>query len=170
MRFDEGEWSRQPEAAFESGFGWTGETREARTTKPAPPRVQTGPDVCGKQKGMKFAKDQPTLDITGRYYTLSPPATYVFNQAGLHVEGFAGYVIGAGKRPGGAYRPLTEIQATLKDGKFYQWFDRGDPSRTGTIRERGGHFFLGKEWLRPIERRATLRWVRRTSFRLPTAI
>jgi outer membrane protein OmpA-like peptidoglycan-associated protein len=166
MRFDEGEWSREPEAAFESGFGWTGETRETRTTKPSPPRVQTGPEVCGKQKGMKFPKDQPALDITGRYFTKSPHATYVFNHAGLHVEGFAGAVIGAGKRPGGAYRPLTEIQATLKDGKYYEWFDRNDPSRTGRILERGGHFFLGKEWLRPIERRATLMG---SAYKLPIA-
>src|SRR5262245_18048500 len=124
--------------------------------RPQPPLAQTGPDTCGKQKGMKFPADLPALDITGRYYTVHPHATYVFNQAGLHIEGFASRSIAAGQRPGGAYRPLTEIQGELKDGKYYQWFNRDNPSHFGTIRERGGHFFLGNEWLRPLEKRATL--------------
>ena len=32
----------------------------------------------------------------------------------------------------------------MKDGKYYQWFNRDNPSHFGTIRERGGHFF-GRE-------------------------
>jgi outer membrane protein OmpA-like peptidoglycan-associated protein len=133
---------------------------------PQPPRAQTGAAPCAKGSARPVPRDQPALDITGRYYTLNPPATFVINQAGLHIEGVASSVLDASSAQRGDHRPVIEFQGDLH-GTRYQWFNRSRPSNFGQIAANQGRFFVSQgvdaqdktvwELLRPIEKaRATL--------------
>ena len=133
---------------------------------PQPPRAQTGAAPCSRKSARPVLRDQPALDITGRYYTLNPPATFVINQAGLHIEGVASSVLDASSTKSGDHRPVIEFQGDLQ-GTRWQWFNRYRPSNFGQIAANRGRFFISQgvdaqdktvwELLRPIERpRATL--------------
>jgi outer membrane protein OmpA-like peptidoglycan-associated protein len=131
---------------------------------PQPPAAQAAPVLCSKQKPVKIPPDAPALDITGRYYTLYPPSTYVINQAGQHIEGVGSLVLESSSNKSGDHRPVTLFQGDLR-GRTYYWFNRDKPSNYGRISERGGNFFISLglrgnsidwEWLRPIEKRPTL--------------
>ena len=115
--------------------------------KPAPNRVPKRP--------RRSRQDKPAFDITGRYYTLDPPTTYVINQAGLHIEGVVSSVIDSSDRRSGDHRPLWGFQGDLRGNKCY-WFNRNVPAHFGIIEQKGGDVFIDGKWLRPIEKRPTL--------------
>ena len=134
---------------------------------PQPPRAQTGAQPCPKSGAQRVPPDKPALDINGRYYTLHPPATFVINQAGQHIEGVASYVIDSSSAKSGDHRPVTEFQGDLHRTR-YQWFNSYRPSNFGQIAESKGKLFISQgvgannetvwEQLRPIARiqRSTL--------------
>jgi hypothetical protein len=134
---------------------------------PQPPRAQTGAEACPKSGAQRVPPDKPALDITGRYYTLHPPATFVINQAGQHIEGLASYVIDSSSAKSGDHRPVTEFQGDLHSRR-YQWFNSYRPSNFGQIAENKGKLFISQgvgannetvwEQLRPISKmqRSTL--------------
>ena len=146
--------------------GWNEMAKALKAYKkwPQPPAGQAAPVLCSTQKRVKIPPDAPALDITGRYYTLNPPATYVINQAGQHIEGVGSLVLESSAKKSGDHRPVTLFQGDLR-GKTYHWFNRDKPSNYGRISERGGKFFVSLglrgdsidwEFLRPIEKRPTL--------------
>jgi outer membrane protein OmpA-like peptidoglycan-associated protein len=132
---------------------------------PQPPRAQAGAEPCSSSSAQPVPRDKPALDITGRYYTMRPSATFVINQAGQHIEGVASYVLDSSSAKSGDHRQVTEFQGDLH-GRRYQWFDRDRPGNFGQIGENNGQLFIAQgvgannetiwEQLRPIEKRPTL--------------
>jgi outer membrane protein OmpA-like peptidoglycan-associated protein len=135
---------------------------------PHPPREQSGALPCSIDSVGAIPHDQPALDITGRYYTLHPPATFVINQAGLHIEGVGSRVVDSSFRGTGDHRPVTEFQGDLSGGRF-RWFNRQRPANFGQIAANNGILVISQgvdphnktvwEELRPFDERPTLRRV-----------
>ena len=124
---------------------------------PWPTVFQIGPVPCTKRQ-IVSGPDKPSVDITGRYYTENPARTYVINQAGVHIEGFASPVrfrVDASKQPEGDHRPLTSFEGEVRRNKIY-WFNRDQPQNFGQFSKEGNRLYLGGQLLKPMEQRPTL--------------
>ena len=141
--------------------------------QPTPRRVQFDPVPCAKEKRKTTAeKDNPSVDITGRYYSRSPlinrgglhQQTYLINQAGLHFECVNSdiYINTVAKTKPREYRVYREIHGDLLPDRTFLWFYRTRPTNYGMLREDRGHLFIkhdptGSEIeLIPTEKRPTL--------------
>ena len=125
---------------------------------PWPTVFQSGPAPCAKRQIVSNPEDKPSVDITGRYYTENPARTYVINQAGVHIEGFASPVrlrVDASKQPEGDHRPLTSFEGEVRRDKIY-WFNRDTPQNFGQFSIKGNQLYLGGQLLKPMEKRPTL--------------
>jgi subtilisin family serine protease len=125
---------------------------------PRPQIFQLDAAPCSKQRQPPKVVDNPSIDITGRYYTKRDSTlfekspylkrqVFLINHAGNYFDCFCSDVYMFEDRYKGVYRRNRKLYGDLQPDGAFRWFSRERPfTQNGILRTDGGRLFIKNDY------------------------